>query len=121
MVDYAEMPFPKAFNWDELMLPEDEACEWYSCSSGNYTTLCNVDHIAPHKPIQNGGLIIYWYGKLNPCTWNNLATCIWQSPAHAIPVNAQLYHRWPTKFTKVRYKTYELQRWVLTKEKGSRV
>ena len=27
--EYSKLPYPEAFNWDELELPEDEEREWY--------------------------------------------------------------------------------------------
>ncbi|KAF9519213.1 hypothetical protein BS47DRAFT_1337441 [Hydnum rufescens UP504] len=124
--DIDPTPFPEAFNWDELALPEDEAREWYCVVfrsrrklGSDSGPLYDADRVAHQEAIQNGGLIMYWYGEPNPRTRNNLATCIWQSRAHAIAANAQPYHRCAAKLAEASYETYVLERWVLTKEKGS--
>ncbi|TFY78482.1 hypothetical protein EWM64_g5532, partial [Hericium alpestre] len=88
---YAHAPYAEAFNWDELELPEDEEREWYCVAfrsirkaGSEAGPLYEADKLAHEEAIQNGGLIMYWYGIPDAETGLNLATCIWQSRAHAI-------------------------------------
>ncbi|THH04389.1 hypothetical protein EW146_g10192, partial [Bondarzewia mesenterica] len=88
---YASAPYVEAFNWDDLELPEDEEREWYCVAfrsirkqGSEAGPLYEADKLAHEEAIRNGGLIMYWYGIPDPETGLNLATCIWQSRAHAI-------------------------------------
>ncbi len=69
--------------------------------------------------MQNGGLLLYWYGPVNPKTRANLATCIWHSREHAIAASSRPKHIRAARLAASTYETYELERWVLRKEKGS--
>jgi hypothetical protein len=65
-------------------------------------------------------LIMYWYGIPNPETGLNLATCVWQSRAHAIAAHSRPHHIRAMRLAVSSYDTYELERWTLRKTAGSR-
>jgi len=123
--DYASTPYSEAFNWTELVLPADDEREWYCVvfrskrrvgSDGRL--LQEVDKFAHEEAIQNGGLILYWYGIPDPTTGMNLATCIWQSRRHASAANSRPHHIKAMKFATESYEIYSLERHVLRKDKG---
>ena len=61
---------------------------------------------------------MYWYGVPDPDTGLNLATCIWQSRAHAIAANSRPHHLVAMKLAKQSYEIYTLERHTLRKYKG---
>lgn len=63
---------------------------------------------------------MYWYGIPDPETGVNLATCVWQSRAHAIAANSRPNHIRAMRLAGSSYETYEMQRWSLNKVAGSR-
>jgi len=63
---------------------------------------------------------MYWYGIPDPETGLNLATCIWQSRAHAVAANARPHHIRAMRLAAASYDTYDLERYTLRKERGSR-
>ena len=65
-------------------------------------------------------LILYWYGTPHPVTGLNLATCIWQSRAHAIKANSRPHHIRAMRLAAAAYECYELERWRLQKVRGER-
>ena len=65
-------------------------------------------------------LILYWYGTPHPVTGMNLATCIWQSRAHAIAANSKPHHVRAMRLAAASYERYELARYRLIKERGER-
>lgn len=65
-------------------------------------------------------LILYWYGTPHPTTGLNLATCIWQSRAHAAAANSRPHHIRAMKLAAASYERYELERYRLQKVKGER-
>jgi hypothetical protein len=82
--------------------------------------LYNADKLAHEEAVKNGGLIMYWYGVPDPETGLNLATCIWQSRAHAIAANPRPKHAQAAKLAKSSFSTYALERYILRKVKGRR-
>jgi hypothetical protein len=80
--------------------------------------LYSADKLAHEEAVKNGGLIMYWYGVPDPETGLNLATCIWQSRAHAIAANSKPKHAQAAELAKSSFSTYTLERYVLRKEKG---
>ncbi|KAI0266759.1 hypothetical protein BC834DRAFT_873394 [Gloeopeniophorella convolvens] len=124
---YAGASYAEAFNWHELDLPEDEEREWYCVAfrsirkPGSETgPLYEADKLAHEEAIRNGGLIMYWYGIPDPKTGLNLATCVWQSRAHAVAANSRPHHIRAMRLAATSYDTYELERWTLRKSAGSR-
>ncbi|KAI0066112.1 hypothetical protein BV25DRAFT_1820988 [Artomyces pyxidatus] len=124
---YAHAKYADAFNWDELELPEDEEREWYCVAfrsirkqGSEAGPLYEADKLAHEEAVRNGGLILYWYGTPDPQTGLNLATCIWQSRAHAIAANARPHHIRAMRLAAASYDTYQLERYVLRKVRGSR-
>ncbi|KAG5645213.1 hypothetical protein DXG03_006731 [Asterophora parasitica] len=124
--DYANKPYPEAFNWSELVLPEDEEREWYVVvfrskrkAGSDGGALYDADKLAHEEAVRNGGLILYWYGIPNPETGINLATCIWQSRKHAVAANTRPHHIKAMRLAAHSYEVYSLARHVLRKEKGS--
>ncbi|WVQ77218.1 hypothetical protein IAR50_006901 [Cryptococcus sp. DSM 104548] len=123
---YASLPYDKAFNWSSLSLPKFAEREWYCVvfrsrrkpESANLS-LYKADREAHEEAVQNGGLILYWYG-VPDSTGLNLATCIWQSRRHAIKAISGPKHLSAMKQTEGAYETYSLERWVLKKEVGKR-
>ncbi|KAH9946979.1 hypothetical protein B0H21DRAFT_374676 [Amylocystis lapponica] len=123
--NYAEVPYADAFNWDELELPLEEEREWYCVvfrskrregSEGG--PLYDADKKAHEEAVQNGGLILYWYGAPHPETGLNLATCIWQSREHAAAANSRPHHIRAMRLAAASYERYELERYILCKVKG---
>ncbi|KAI9509408.1 hypothetical protein F5148DRAFT_759662 [Russula earlei] len=141
---YASTSYAEAFNWDELDLPEDDEHDWYCVAfrslrkpdseSGGTSTLLKenlmtrpnhpsalyeADRAAHEEAVQNGGLLMYWYGIPDPETGLNLATCIWQSRAHAVAANSRPHHVQAMRLAAASYHSYELERWTLRKTAGS--
>ena len=50
----------------------------------------------------------------------NLATCIWQSRAHAIKANSRPHHIRAMRLAAASYERYDLERYRLRKVKGER-
>lgn len=124
---YAEVSYADAFNWDELELSEDEEREWYCVAfrsirkpGSEAGPLYEADKLAHEEAIRNGGLIMYWYGIPDPATGRNLATCIWQSRAHALAANGRPHHIRAMRLAAASYDTYDLERHTLRKARGSR-
>ncbi|KLO19510.1 hypothetical protein SCHPADRAFT_924430 [Schizopora paradoxa] len=127
---YASRPYAEAFNWSDLKLPVDEEREWYIVAfrskrkSGSDGTrnfilaLYDADKKAHEEAVQNGGLLMYWYGVPDPTTGLNLATCVWQSRQHAIAANSRPHHIQAMKLAKDSYEIYALERHVLRKSAG---
>ena len=63
---------------------------------------------------------MYWYGIPHPETGVNLATCVWQTRAHAIAANSRPDHIRAMRLAGSSYELYEMQRWTLRKTIGSR-
>ena len=82
------------------------------------TALYEADKKAHEEAVSNGGLIMYWYGTPHPVTGLNLATCIWQSRAHAIAGISGPHHIQAMKLAAQSYERYDLERWVLRKVAG---
>ena len=74
----------------------------------------------PTHPFIFFKLIMYWYGVPDPETGLNLATCLWQSRAHAIAANSSPDHIRAMRLAASSYERYELERWTLRKTAGSR-
>ncbi|KAF9049720.1 hypothetical protein BJ165DRAFT_941442 [Panaeolus papilionaceus] len=122
---YADTPYAQAFNWSELSLPESEEREWYCVvfrskrkPASDGLSLYEADKLAHEEAVQNGGLILYWYGIPNPKTGMNLATCIWQSRKHASAANSRPHHIKAMKLAAGAYQIYNLERYVLRKAAG---
>lgn len=60
---------------------------------------------------------MYWYGVPHPVTRDNLATCIWQSRAHAVAANSRPYHAKAARLAASSYEMYDLERYTLRKGK----
>ena len=104
--------------------------------------LYEYDRAAHEEAVQNGGvcpvvlfstqdfpadvllsflkLIMYWYGIPDPETGINLATCVWQSRAHAIAAHSRPHHIQAMRLAASSYERYDLERWTLSKTAGSR-
>ncbi|KAK7057200.1 hypothetical protein R3P38DRAFT_3168709 [Favolaschia claudopus] len=144
--NYAATPYPEAFNWDELVLPEHEDREWYCVvfrskrkPGSDAGPLYDADRLAHEEAVHNGGvriscefapirvrqnnkitqLLLYWYGIPNQATGMNLATCIWQSRKHAIAANSRPHHIQAMRLAAASYEVYDLERHVLRKAAGS--
>lgn len=63
---------------------------------------------------------MYWYGVPDSVTGLNLATCVWQSRAHAIAAISGPHHIRAMRLAAASYDVYSLERHVLRKEKGQR-
>ncbi|KAJ7497286.1 hypothetical protein FB451DRAFT_224018 [Mycena latifolia] len=119
-------PYSKAFNWDQLVLPEKEEREWYCVvfrskrkAGSDGGPLYAADKLAHEEAVHNGGLLMYWYGIPNQETGMNLATCIWQSRNHAIAANSRPHHIRAMKLAAESYEVYNLERHVLRKVAGT--
>ncbi|KAI0696726.1 hypothetical protein BC835DRAFT_1405888 [Cytidiella melzeri] len=125
--EYSVVPYDQAFNWKDLVLPEDSEREWYCVvfrskrkEGSDGGPLYEADRKAHEEAVQNGGLILYWYGIPHAETGLNLATCIWQSRAHAIAANSKPHHIRAMRLAAASYERYELARYRLKKVKGER-
>ncbi|KAF9452371.1 hypothetical protein P691DRAFT_697331 [Macrolepiota fuliginosa MF-IS2] len=123
--DYAATPYAEAFNWDELILPQDEEREWYCVvfrskrkAGSDGGSLYEADKLAHEEAVRNGGLIMYWYGIPHPETGMNMATCIWQSRKHAVAANSRPHHIRAMRLAASSYEVYDLERYRLSKQKG---
>jgi hypothetical protein len=87
-------------------------------SDANTEHLYKADREAHEEAVTAGGLILYWYGAVNEAG-ENLATCIWQSRAHAIAANYNPKHAIAAKLASATYQVYALERYVLRKERGT--
>lgn len=108
-----------------------------------HIALYEADKKAHEEAVQNGGvrlatsllinnigvltelvthpqLILYWYGTPHPRSGLNLATCIWQSRAHAAAANSRPHHIRAMRLAAASYERYELERFRLRKAKGER-
>ncbi|EJU04433.1 hypothetical protein DACRYDRAFT_20965 [Dacryopinax primogenitus] len=124
---YSSKEYAEAFNWDEIMLPEDEEREWYCVAfrskrkrGSNSEALYVADAKAHDEAIRNGGLIMYRYGVPDERTGMNLATCIWQSRKHAVTGASKPSHVHAMRLTAESYDVYRLERYVLRKAAGER-
>lgn len=95
--------------------------------------LYEADKLAHEEAVRNGGvsttyhaltepseltnaqLILYWYGIPHEVTGLNLATCIWQSRAHAIAANSRPHHIRAMRLAAASYERYELRRYRIRK------
>ncbi|KDQ57612.1 hypothetical protein JAAARDRAFT_58200 [Jaapia argillacea MUCL 33604] len=123
--EYASTPYAEAFNWDELRLPENDEREWYVVAfrskrkSGSESgPLYDADAKAHEEAIQNGGLLMYWYGVPHAQSGVNLATCIWQSRKHAVAANSRPHHIKAMRLAATSYEMYDLERYTLKKVRG---
>ncbi|EIW70808.1 hypothetical protein TREMEDRAFT_18027, partial [Tremella mesenterica DSM 1558] len=124
--EYASLSYDEAFNWHELSLPLEISREWYCVvfrsvrnPASSSLSLYAADRAAHQEAVQNGGLVMYWYGAPSS-TGENLATCIWQSRRHAVRAIAGPRHMEAMKHAKGAYERYELERWVLSKSEGEK-
>ncbi|KAL9110286.1 MAG: hypothetical protein Q9227_005193 [Pyrenula ochraceoflavens] len=122
--NYATSPYQDAFNWSELELPLEVEREWYIVAfrslrhpHSNTTSLYAADHAAHEEAVTAGGLLLYWYGSPNP-HGENLATCIWASRHHAMMASRRPKHAVAAKMAAETYASYDLERYVLQKERG---
>ncbi|OCH93082.1 hypothetical protein OBBRIDRAFT_370584 [Obba rivulosa] len=127
--EYASIPYAEAFNWPELelTLPLEDEREWYCVAfrskrraGSDAAPLYEADKKAHEEAVQNGGLIMYWYGSPHPETGLNLATCIWQSRAHAAAANSRPHHVNAMRLAAASYERYDLERYRLCKVRGER-
>jgi hypothetical protein len=121
---YAQTSYDAAFNWEDLGLPLEVEREWYGVvfrsrrrPESSSLSLYAADRAAHAEAVQNGGLVMYWYGVPDD-TGLNLATCIWQSRRHAIKAISGPKHIDAMKQARGAYETYDLERWVITKHAG---
>lgn len=61
---------------------------------------------------------MYWYGTPRADTGLNLATCVWQSRAHAIAANSRPDHIRAMRLAAAAYEMYDLERYELRKVRG---
>lgn len=130
---FAKLPYAEAFNWGEIGaayrsdgVPRGEIeREWYIVAfrsrrreGSDSAPLYEADRLAHEEAVQNGGLLMYWYGVPDPKTGDNLATCIWQSRAHAVAANSRPHHIKAMRLAAASFAHYTLERYVLRKWKG---
>jgi hypothetical protein len=132
---FTKLPYAEIFNWDEIgnAYHSDEGVgaegeverEWYVVAfrsrrkpGSDSAALYEADRLAHEEAVQNGGLIMYWYGVPDPETGDNLATCIWQSRAHAVAANSRPHHIKAMRLAAASFEYYTLERHVLRKWRG---
>ncbi|EIN11983.1 hypothetical protein PUNSTDRAFT_111968 [Punctularia strigosozonata HHB-11173 SS5] len=125
--EYASVPYADAFNWSNLELDVELEREWYCVvfrskrrAGSDAGPLYEADKQAHEEAVQNGGLIMYWYGTPHPITGVNLATCIWQSRKHAVAANSRPHHIRAMKLAAQSYELYDLERYRLKKIAGQK-
>ncbi|CEL61065.1 hypothetical protein RSOLAG1IB_04305 [Rhizoctonia solani AG-1 IB] len=131
---FAKLPYDEVFNWDEISaayhsdldkIPDGELeREWYVVAfrskrkaGSDSAALYDADRLAHEEAIQNGGLIMYWYGVPEE-SGDNLATCIWQSRAHAIAANSGPHHIKAMRLAASSFEYYTFEKFILRKWKG---
>ncbi|KAM0748996.1 hypothetical protein T439DRAFT_382084 [Meredithblackwellia eburnea MCA 4105] len=122
--EYAYSPYEEAFNWNELILPEELEREWYIVAFRSTRApdspsrdLYSADRAAHEEAVTAGGLLAYWYGVPNEFG-SNLATCIWMSRKHAVQASSGQKHIEAMRLATAMYANYDLERYVLRKVKG---
>ncbi|BGP00101.1 hypothetical protein NBRC10513v2_004324 [Rhodotorula toruloides] len=144
---YAVVPYAEAFNWSEITLEDDEEGtareaerEWYvvafrsrrrrGLSEEEAERLYRADRAA-HEEAVARKILMYWLGAPFPSASEqdgapidddlvgvNLATCIWNSRQDAIVAMRGEKHREAAKLASTTYETYQLERYIIRKEKG---
>ncbi|BGP32708.1 hypothetical protein JCM10296v2_004491 [Rhodotorula toruloides] len=144
---YAVVPYVEAFNWSGIVLEDDEqgtvreaAREWYvvafrsrrrrGLSKEEAERLYRADRAA-HEEAVARKILMYWFGTPFPSASErdvapidddlvdvNLATCIWNSRQDAIEAMRGEKHREAAKLASTTYETYQLERYIIRKEKG---
>ncbi|KDN44487.1 hypothetical protein RSAG8_05534, partial [Rhizoctonia solani AG-8 WAC10335] len=133
---FANLPYAEAFNWDEIsaayrsevdkIADGELEREWYVVAfrsrrkaGSDSTSLYDADRLAHEEAVHNGGLIMYWYGVPDAETGDNLATCVWQSRAHAVAANSRPHHIKAMRLAAASFEYYRLERYALKKWKGT--
>ncbi|KAH7339442.1 hypothetical protein B0J17DRAFT_655120 [Rhizoctonia solani] len=133
---FANLPYPEAFNWDDIsaayrsdvhnIVDGELEREWYVVAfrsrrkaGSDSAPLYDADRLAHEEAVKNGGLIMYWYGVPDPQSGDNLATCVWQSRAHAVAANSQPHHIKAMRLAAASFEFYTLERYILRKWKGA--
>ncbi|KAL5507103.1 hypothetical protein ACEPAH_6559 [Sanghuangporus vaninii] len=121
---YASKPLEDAFNWSELLLPEEVQGEWYcvgfrSRKKPGYNVQEYYEAIRKvrEEAVENGGLLLYWSGAPDPETGFGLATYIWRSRADAIAKSPE--HSKAKRLAPSLYETFYIDRYILRKRRGS--
>ncbi|CED82057.1 hypothetical protein [Phaffia rhodozyma] len=125
---YAEVSYKDAFNWEDIQLDEDIEGEWYCVAFRskrnrlviNDEALYTADSLAHEEAKKGGGLLMYWYGVPDIITGVNLATCIWESRAHARAANSRPEHIKAMRLAAQSYEMYTLERHVIWKISGEK-
>ncbi|KAG8763771.1 hypothetical protein FRC11_012774 [Ceratobasidium sp. 423] len=132
---FARLPYAEAFNWGEVSAAYQSDLniadgklerEWYVVAfrsrrkaGSDSASLYDADRLAHEEAVQNGGLIMYWYGVPDSETGDNLATCVWQSRAHAAAANSRPHHIKAMRLAAASFEYYTLERYALRKWKGT--
>ncbi|QRV94116.1 hypothetical protein RhiJN_22134 [Ceratobasidium sp. AG-Ba] len=132
---FARLPYAEVFNWDEIGnayhsedgigVKGELEREWYVVAfrsrrkaGSDSASLYEADRLAHEEAVQNGGLIMYWYGVPDPETGDNLATCVWQSRAHAVAANSRPHHIKAMRLAAASFEYYTLERHVIRRWRG---
>lgn len=80
--------------------------------------LYEADRAAHEEAVTQGGLLAYWYGAPSLESGRNMATCVWQSRAHAMVAMGGQKHVEAMGLAGRMYASYTLERYILTKKAG---
>ncbi len=121
---YATAPVLEGFNWREI-LTEVASGRWYLVVFRSFRTedpneqvLTAHDDIAFADALAGGGLLRYYRGEMDAGR-NCLSLCVWQTRRQAQDATLRADHRSAASLTRRFYVWYDVERYVMTKRKGS--
>ncbi|KAI8918158.1 hypothetical protein DFJ77DRAFT_454620 [Powellomyces hirtus] len=125
--NYRTAPLSTSFNWSQVAasLPADISGKWYIVvfrsvrrADANSRTLYDADGAAHEEAKNSGGILTYWYGRLEPSDNTCLAMCVWANRDFAKQATQLPSHAIAMRLAARMYVSYTLERYWLIKEKG---
>lgn len=121
---YARLPVLQAFNWSKC-LAGVESGEWYVVAFRSIRNaaaapelLKALDDRAYEEATREPGLLFYFRGSMNE-QYECLSICVWESQERAQAATRMPLHRAAAEATDALYVLFELERWILSKRRGS--
>jgi hypothetical protein len=122
--DYARLPVLEGFNWADC-LADIDAGQWYLVvfrsirrETADPVLLKMLDDRAYEEARAASGLLYYFRGSLN-AQRECLSFCVWESQENAEAATRQQAHEAAAVLTNELYVSFELERWILTKNQDS--
>ncbi len=122
--DYPLLPIADGFNWSEALAPI-ESGSWYlvvfrsvRARAADVARLTEFDDHAHREALATEGLLFYFKGQLNrrrEC----LSFCVWQDQQSAQAASSLPLHQSAVAIVGEMYDSYRLERYHLSKERGS--